>query len=226
MKLEVYPDREALMLDLADRLAGELGEALMLNEQASLVVPGGSTPGPVFDALSAVDLDWSRVTVLPSDERWVPESAPESNARLIRERLLVGRAAKARFLPFFTGGDGAEAVPPLTAQVAELLPFSVVLLGMGSDMHIASLFPGQAALRPENRQEAGAYLRFVKVPGLEPKVSRMTLTVQALNAAQRLHIVMSGSEKRAALEEAHRINDPFQAPVSAVLKTAVVHWAE
>lgn len=225
MKLLTYPDRDLMMIDLADTLAGELNQALRTGERASLVVPGGSTPGPVFDALSAVDLDWSRVTILVSDERWVPETSEHSNARLVKDRLLVGRAAAARFLPLYLGGEGQEAVATLSARVAPLLPFSVVLLGMGADMHTASLFPGEAALRPEHRHAQGVHLHFVKAPGLQPKVSRMTLTVPALNAAQRKHIVITGADKRAALDEAQKLNDPFQAPIAAIMAGSTVHWA-
>ncbi|MEL7116045.1 MAG: 6-phosphogluconolactonase [Pseudomonadota bacterium] len=226
MKLQTYPDREMMMIDLANQLAGELNEAVMIGGQASFVVPGGSTPGPIFDTMSAVDIDWSAVTVIPSDERWVPETSEHSNARLIRSRLLTDRAAEATFLPLYAEGDGPEALPGLEAAVAPHLPISVLLLGMGADMHTASLFPGEAALRPEHRHAKFEHLHFVKVPGLEPKVSRMTLTVPALNTAQKKHIVITGAEKRAALEEAQSMSDPFRAPITAVLAGATVHWAE
>ena len=83
------------------------------------------------------------IDVLLTDERWVPEDSPRSNARLVRERLLTGAAAAARFLPFI--GDTAtpeESLPALEAALAPHLPISVLLLGMGADMHTASLFPG------------------------------------------------------------------------------------
>ena len=72
MKLREYPDRDMMMIDLADQLAGEINAALMTHDRVSFAVPGGTTPGPVFDTLSAVDLDWARVHVLLTDERWVP----------------------------------------------------------------------------------------------------------------------------------------------------------
>ncbi len=84
MKLVEYPDAEMMMMDLADKLASELSSALRANDTASLAVPGGTTPGPIFDSLCAVDLDWSRVQVMLTDERWVPETSERSNTRLLR----------------------------------------------------------------------------------------------------------------------------------------------
>ena len=111
-------------------------------------MPGGTTPGPVFDMLSAVDLDWARVTVLPNDERWVDEDDPRSNARLVRGRLLQGRAAAATFVSLHRAGETPEEAAPAVAEaVAPHLPLSVLLAGMGDDMHTASLFPAATGWR-------------------------------------------------------------------------------
>jgi len=66
MEFIAYPDAEMMMIDLANRLAGELRQALQAQDRASLAVPGGTTPGPIFDDLSAVELDWGRVDVMGS----------------------------------------------------------------------------------------------------------------------------------------------------------------
>ncbi|MEM6593972.1 MAG: 6-phosphogluconolactonase, partial [Pseudomonadota bacterium] len=87
MKMETYPDREMMMIDLAQHLAGELENALLTHERVSFAVPGGTTPGPVFDALCAAPLDWGRVHVMLTDERWVDERSDRSNTRLVKERL-------------------------------------------------------------------------------------------------------------------------------------------
>ncbi len=98
MKLIEYPDAEMMMMRLADILASALKQTLLTHDRASLAVPGGTTPGPIFDNLCSVDLDWARVDVLLTDERWVPESAARSNTALLRRRLLVDRAAAARLI--------------------------------------------------------------------------------------------------------------------------------
>ena len=99
MKFETYPDREFLMLGLANVIAGQLADFLRREGKASLSVPGGTTPGPIFDTLSGVDIDWGNVAVFLNDERWVPEDSPRSNTRLLRERLLRGKAAAATLVP-------------------------------------------------------------------------------------------------------------------------------
>jgi 6-phosphogluconolactonase len=222
MEICAYPDRDMLMLGLADRIAGQLADFLRRLGRATLSVPGGNTPGPAFDVLSGVDLDWEHVAVVPNDERWVPQDSPQSNARLIRQRLLVNRAAAARLIPLYTDtptpDDGLDT---LTEGLRDHLPISVLLLGMGADMHTASLFAGGDRLAEALAPDAPPLLP-MRAPG---QVARITLTAPVLRAAMRTHILITGPEKRAALEQAMAL-PPEQAPVRAVLQNATVHWAE
>lgn len=223
MKFLEYPDRDMLAIDLANLLAGEIKACLLTHERASVVVPGGSTPGPVFDALCAADLDWSRVHVIPSDERWVSPDDPRSNARLIRERLLVNRAASAKLLPLYADADQPEDVlEAIAATLEPELPISVLVLGMGADMHTASMFPGVDGLDAALDPQAGilAILRPQSVPE-----ARVTLTAKVLDGALSKHLVIFGDEKRRALDLAVK-SPPEQAPVNAVLAGMTVHWAE
>lgn len=222
MQFEQYPDRDMMMMDLATLLARDLENCLLRQDRASLVVPGGTTPGPIFDSLCAARLDWSRVSVLLSDERWVPETSPRSNTRLLRERLLVNRAAAATYVPLFAPVDTPEAgTPGLEAAIAPLLPISVLLLGMGADMHTASLFPGADRLAEAMEPDAPILMPMRAIGAGEPRV---TLTAQVLEGAMAKHIVITGDEKRDALERARHLQ-PMEAPVAAVLKGATVHWA-
>ncbi|KQI73189.1 6-phosphogluconolactonase [Loktanella sp. 5RATIMAR09] len=222
MKLVEYPDAEMMMMDLADKLASELSSALRANDTASLAVPGGTTPGPIFDSLCGVDLDWARVQVILTDERWVPETSQRSNTRLLRERLLTDRAAAATYMPLYADAPTPEEkLPALAAALTPALPLTVALLGMGADMHTASIFPGadQLDLALHGRDRLVA----MRAPGApEP---RITLSAAVLNAAMSRHIVIVGAEKRAALEKARHLS-PDEAPVAAVLNGATVHWAE
>ena len=222
MKLVEYPDAEMMMMDLADKLASELSSALRANDTASLAVPGGTTPGPIFDSLCAVDLEWSRVQVMLTDERWVPETSERSNTRLLRQRLLTNRAAAATYVPLYADAPTPEEkLPELATALASALPISVLLLGMGADMHTASIFPGADQL--DLALHGSDLLVAMRAPGApEP---RITLSAAVLKAAMSCHIVIVGAEKRAALEKARHLS-PVEAPVAAVLNNATVHGAE
>lgn len=223
MELKTYPDRELMFLSLADRIAGQLADFLRREGRASLCVPGGTTPGPIFDTLSGVELDWANVAVFLNDERWVPESSDRSNTRLLRQRLLRGKANQARLVPLYTpAATPEEVIEALADGLRPHLPISVLLLGMGADMHTASLFPGADRLSEALAPNAPLLMPMRAEAAGEP---RITLTAAALKGAMNIHVLITGAEKRAALERALTL-PPDQAPIRAVLDTATVHWAE
>ena len=222
MILQTYPDRAALMAGLASVMVKELASALR-NGPATLSVPGGTTPGPVFDALSDADLDWPRVFVLLNDERWVGEDSPRSNTRLLRERLLQRKAAAATLLPLYAPAPQPEdKLDELAQGIAPHLPISVLLLGMGNDMHTASLFPGADYLTQALSPDAPVLMALRADAAGEP---RITLSARVLQAAQHIHILITGPEKRQALDRAQTL-PPELAPIRTVLDQATVHWAE
>lgn len=223
MRLVEYPSRDALMAGLAATIADALRAALA-HGPATLSVPGGTTPGPVFDALSTADLDWPRVSVVLNDERWVDEASPRSNTRLLRERLFTNRAAAAQLVPLYLPGvaNPDDALQALEEGLRPHLPLTVCLLGMGADMHTASLFPGADLLARALAPDAPPILPMRAEAAGEP---RLTLTAPVLQQARHLHILITGAEKKAALLRAARLS-AMEAPVAAVLPRATVHWAE
>ena len=223
MNIREYPDREMMYLALANVIAGQLGDFLRRQGRATFSVPGGTTPGPVFDTLSGVDLDWAHVAVILNDERWVPEDSPRSNTRLLRERLLRGPAAAAHLVPLYAPTEAPEeSLGALAAGIVPHLPISVLLLGMGADMHTASLFPGADRLAEALSPQAPPLMALRADAAEEP---RITLTLPVLRAAMHVHILVTGAEKRAALDRAQSL-PPEQAPVRAMLDQATIHWAE
>lgn len=223
MKFLAYPDRDMLTLGLADRIARDLADFLRREGKATLALPGGTTPGPVFDVLCDIDLDWADVTVVPTDERWVSEDSPRSNMGLLRDRLLIRKAAAARLLPLYLPGTTPDvALPALISALSPHLPLSILLLGMGADMHTASLFPGADRLDAALASDAPPLIA-LRAPGTGE--ARVSLTAPVLRGAMNIHLLITGADKRAALERA-QTRPPDQAPVRAVLANATVHWAE
>lgn len=217
-----YPDREMLSLSLADKIAGQLSQHLRTSPTASLCLPGGTTPAPVYDTLSGIDLEWARVTVFLNDERWVDGDHPRSNSRLLRRHLLTNRAAGAQYIDLFTGDHTPEAAVEALAQaIRPQLPLTVLLLGMGTDMHTASLFPGTAEAEQGLASDAPLVMAVNSIQD-EPRV---TLTAPALQKAIHSHLMITGADKRAALEMAQNL-DPRDAPIRAFLGDITVHWAE
>ncbi|WP_050522418.1 6-phosphogluconolactonase [Pseudorhodobacter wandonensis] len=223
MNLIEYADREMLMMSLANKIAGQLGDVLRQKGRASLSVPGGTTPGPVFDMLSATTLDWANVAVFLNDERWVNEDSPRSNTRLLRQRLLQSNAAAAQLVPLYAPTDAPEeSMVALSDGITPHLPISVLLLGMGADMHTASLFPGADRLAEALADDAPNLLPMRADGAGEP---RITLTAPVLKGAQHIHILITGADKRDALERAAKL-PVTEAPVRCVLDDATIHWAE
>ena len=217
-----YNDREDLVSKVAQILASDLSASIQERKNIIFSVPGGSTPGPIFDKLCEFDLDWKRVSIILNDERWVPENSERSNTKLLRERLLIKKAALATYISMYSGALTPElGIPQLQERIERSLPISVLLFGMGADMHTASLFPGGDNLEEALSSNAPTLIPMRAEGALE---ARITLTAQVLNSSRIKHLVIFGDEKRAALEKA--INLPKNiAPISAILSGANVHWA-
>lgn len=222
MNFQEYPDAEFMAMGLADVLSAQLNATLRQRDRALLVVPGGSTPGPIFDTLCGARLEWDRVDILPSDERWRQQAHIRSNAGLIAERLICERAEAATLLPLYMDDlSPEEAAPLLAADLAPRLPIDVALVGMGEDMHTASLFPRAPGLEAALAHDAPLVLP-MRIDG-EPE-PRVTLAAHVLKSAMHLHVVITGAAKRDALERA-RGQDALIAPIAALLDDATVHWA-
>lgn len=196
----LFSDSASAAADIAARIAAILSAAIAERGVASIAVSGGRSPRPVLEALSQTDLDWSKVVVTLVDERWVAPDSPESNERLVRETLLQGAAAQARFVPM--KNDAADAYAGQAACAAEFAelpwPLDIVLLGMGDDGHTASLFPDGAELEEGLSSDARV---IAATPPVAPH-QRMTLTAKAILASRHILLQIGGAGKTAVYNRA------------------------
>jgi 6-phosphogluconolactonase len=180
---------------LALRVEECLRQGLQAGERASLAVPGGRTPGAFFAALFARPLPWSRIDLTLTDDRWVAPDCEHSNIRLVEACRRGTPAQAARLLPLTTGHSspalGMEELEQRLSVLPELL--DAVVLGMGDDGHIASLFPGQ----PHEDGQSPC------LPGLAPVSPhlRVSLSQSRLLASRKHFLLFSGAAKLAVLQQ-------------------------
>jgi 6-phosphogluconolactonase len=195
-RFEIFGTEEELAAGAAARVLDRLRQALALEGRATVALSGGSTPAPLYRRLGAAPaaLAWKRVELFWADERCVPPEHPESNFRLARETFLD---------PLGLAGDTVHRIrgelPPedaaaryeaeLAAAFAEDPPrFDLALLGVGTDGHTASLFPGGPELAEVRR-------RAVATRAPEAPRDRVSLTLPVLDAARAALFLVAGERK-------------------------------
>jgi 6-phosphogluconolactonase len=166
----------------------------------SLVLAGGTTPRRCYEILAGLEVQWGRVAVLFGDERCVAPDHPDSNYRMAREALLarVAPATVYRMPAELGPEEGAKAYARVVESVA---PLDFVLLGVGEDGHVASLFPGHPLLKATGLT---AGLR----DSPKPPPQRVTLTLAAIRGARQVLILATGSGKADAVARARRAEVP------------------
>ncbi|HOF88113.1 MAG TPA: 6-phosphogluconolactonase [Armatimonadota bacterium] len=220
----VYPHTAALAAAGASLIADRAAKSHAARGRFTLVLAGGGTPRALYAALPA-SLDWPRVHVFWGDERCVPPDSPESNFRMAAEALLSRVPLAVEHIHRMPG----ELAPPAAADAydAELrraFPgaawprFDLLLLGLGEDGHVASLFPNTAALEETARWVAATY-----VPRLD--AWRLTLTLPVITHAAEVVMLVAGRHKAAILRQVllEDGNLPAQrvAPVAGALRWLV-----
>ena len=180
--IEICADEASLAIALSARVAAGAAEALVARGAFHLAIPGGSVVSLLARGL--VNVDASNWHVFWTDERCVPLSDPHSNFRLAETELLP-KLAGAHLHPI--RGSAAD----YENELRPFLPLDLVLLGVGEDGHVASLFPGNAALLETNRLVSEVHY------APKPPPERITLTFPVLNAARQVVGVAAGAGKAA-----------------------------
>ncbi len=230
--IESFADGVAWAAACSVRLTDALSAALAETGKAVFAGSGGSTPAPIYRRMAQADLDWSRIAVTLIDERYVPESSPESNAALLKQTLLTGSAASARFVPLFHPAVTVDRAAALAAHAlaAEGGKLDAVLLGMGEDGHICSMFPNSPTLR--TLLSPALKPTVLGVPhgrdGAAPGLERLTINLPYLMTARRVVLALTGAAKRAVFER-EAAGDPATQPIAALIAAGVpldVLWTE
>jgi 6-phosphogluconolactonase len=232
LAIQTFPAPAAWAEACAERLSEALSDALDADDAAFIAGAGGSTPAPIYRRLAAADLDWARITATLVDERHVPETSPDSNARLLKATLLTGPAAAARFLPLYSEQVTIDRAALIASHALAAVgrPLDAVLLGMGEDGHIASMFPDNPALKQLLAMNNPP--RVMAAPASRstsaPPQSRLSLNLPWIASARRVVLAIAGPAKRAVFERA-AVGDPAAQPIAALIASGApleVIWTE
>lgn len=197
-------------LHVLDDPAVVVGELLATQARAggSIALTGGSTPGRAYERAAALQPDWSAASIWWGDERCVPPDDERSNYLLTEETLLSHLETQPKQVHRVRGElPPEEAAAELDAALAGVT-LDLVLLGMGSDGHVASLFPGSPQLAVEDRRAVNG------PPGLEPLVERVTMTMPVLRAARRIVLLVTGEAKAGPIARAFGTEIDEELPAS------------
>lgn len=229
-----FTDRNSLFVALLAECLDILNSATQHSGRTSMLVSGGSSPEILYRQLSSARLDWNNVQVALVDERWVDTDNEGSNELFVTNNLLVNRAADAKFVPMKTEAEtavlGQEDCEHRYQQLTR--PFDLVILGMGSDGHTASLFPHAQGLDEAldvNAKHLCMAINAIRSDVTGELTERMTLSVYGLLQSRQLHLLILGDDKLAVYRKALVSDDVMATPVSALLQQnevpVFVYWA-
>jgi 6-phosphogluconolactonase len=226
-----HPDGTALAEHLATMLCAAMESAIESEGGVVVALAGGRTPFPAYRRLATMPLDWSRVVLLPTDERCVPHDHPACNVRELREAFADAPGVRIESLTVADGDPEASEAHARAVLAGFRRPLDVVVLGMGLDAHTASLFPGASQLPAATNADdtLGAYRIDPDPLPAEAPFPRITLSLRRLLDARELHLALSGEAKRHVLRHAQTVGRDPNLPITEVLHaprvTVDVHWS-
>jgi len=217
----VLPDPPSLALDVAHRLAERLTKLQSDGRTPSVVLTGGTIAIAIYEALAETGVDWTDVDFYWGDERFVPEGHADRNDQQARDAFLDRLGVPAARIHAMPAHDCAlaarEAADSYAREIPET-PFDLVLLGMGPDGHIASLFPGFAQLHETERTVVEVF------DSPKPPPVRVSLTMPTLNHADSVWFLVSGEEKAEAVARALGAGTLADTPATGVHGARETLW--
>jgi 6-phosphogluconolactonase len=217
---------ESLAIDLSQNISEILLETIKKRGRASIAVSGGSTPIPLFEALSHMDLDWSKVDLTLVDDRWVESDHKDSNELLVKLNLIKNKAVNVNFIPLKNDASTAKEgqVSSEKALKRLSLPFDIVVLGMGTDGHTASLFPCSDEIKSAMDLDNNDCL-VATMPTSAP-YERLGMTAKTIMDAKSVFLHLNGSSKLHTLEKAMDLKDAYKMPIFAFLDDGLdIYWS-
>jgi 6-phosphogluconolactonase len=224
-----FENRDLLLNELQAAIFDALSNSVKNHGKASMLLSGGTSPGLLYKKLSTCDLQWEKVWFGLTDERWVDSNHIDSNERLVRETLLQNNAKAANFIGLKSEKINPEEGLKLSSvRVAKLpMPFDIILLGMGTDGHIASLFPDSADTHSALDLNNDDLCHIIKRSTGD--VTRITMTLKMLMKSKQIILLFYGDEKIDLYSKAKLSKTPLF-PVSYILHQNKVpislYWAE
>lgn len=221
MTTEVWPDSEALAGVIAERLVERIARVQQAGRRPSVVLTGGTIAIAAYEAIEPGDVDWTDVDFYWGDERFVPTGHTDRNDQQAREAFLTRLGvpdARIHAMPAH-GCDlsMAEAADSYAATLPDA-PFDLVLLGMGPDGHVASLFPGFPQLQETRRRVVEVF------DSPKPPPQRISLTFPAINHAESVWFLVSGAGKADAVARAHGEGTVDDTPAVGAHGTSETVW--
>lgn len=224
--VEVLADKTALVARAREIILARIQETLKSQDRFTIVLSGGSTPKPLYEALATEDLPWSKIHIFWGDERYVPATDADSNQLMTRQAWLDKiDIPKDNIHPMNTTAANpdqdaqqheAEIQAFFDLAPGEFPAFDLILLGMGDDGHTASLFPHTEALQVRDR---------LITVGNKDGQPRITFTVPLINQAHCVLFMVAGANKQTALQEVFAVDgDEMQYPSRLIESQGEVLW--
>jgi 6-phosphogluconolactonase len=222
MKLFTFQNKAELEVRLAAEIADKLAQEIKSKNSATLLVSGGSTPTQLYQKLSEHNIEWNKVIIGLVDERYVPNTSDYSNEKLVKNNLMINNAAEAKFLPMVEDeNDSLNNITQVRASYAVFVNPTVVVLGMGSDGHTASLFPNDEASENNLRSPEIKPLAIQTKAPVEPK-HRITCSKELLLSSPNIYLMIVGQDKLSVLNESKE----KQYPIAKFTHKSNVYFAQ
>jgi 6-phosphogluconolactonase len=226
-----FADRATFTQALTQDIASALTTNAETQAQVLFGVSGGSTPLPVYQALSQHNLPWSKIKMILVDERFVPLDHADSNERNIRESFSAANIASTLIQGLYSEvTDIAIAAEKADQQLATMNQImDVVLLGMGDDGHFASLFPTAKQFDNAIAHQGARYILPMTPMPAHAAHARLTMSLAYICRAKTIILAITGAKKREVLEQAIAHANEHALPIAALFNTNAkieIYWSE